>query len=105
MIEIRDPDTYVRPIYAGNALATVQADGQGPRMLTVRPTAFRKAVDQETSAPVAAVSEEELQAAQQAAAASEWIDEDLRDSGAHRGCNCSGPPRPLCVGVCRQSVP
>ena len=34
-IEVQGPDTFVRPIYAGNALATVKCTGDGPRMLTV----------------------------------------------------------------------
>ncbi|GAX74201.1 hypothetical protein CEUSTIGMA_g1650.t1 [Chlamydomonas eustigma] len=41
VVQVVDKDTFVRPIYAGNALATVQYISQeGPRVLTVRPSAF-----------------------------------------------------------------
>lgn len=82
VLEIRDADTFVRPIYAGNALATVKALGQGPRLLTVRPTAFAAAPASGGSATVEAVSADELTAAQQAAGGSEWVGEDVRKSGA-----------------------
>lgn len=39
VIAIESADIFVRPIYAGNALATVQASGS-PIVLTLRPTAF-----------------------------------------------------------------
>jgi electron transfer flavoprotein alpha subunit len=40
--EVVDADTFVRPIYAGNALATVQSS-DGTKVITVRGTAFAAA--------------------------------------------------------------
>ncbi|MDO6459690.1 FAD-binding protein [Granulosicoccaceae sp. 1_MG-2023] len=39
IIRVEDADTFVRPIYAGNALATVRSDDP-VKVITVRPTAF-----------------------------------------------------------------
>lgn len=39
IVKIESPDTFVRPIYAGNALATVQT-GEKIKVMTVRTTAF-----------------------------------------------------------------
>lgn len=39
IIEVVSADTFVRPIYAGNALETVQSS-DGKKVITVRPTAF-----------------------------------------------------------------
>ncbi|KAL4435030.1 hypothetical protein ABPG77_003855 [Micractinium sp. CCAP 211/92] len=78
--QILDPSTFVRPIYAGNALATVRTLGSGPCLLTVRATAFAPAPPSGGSAPVEPVEAEELTAAQEAAGGSEWVGEDVRKS-------------------------
>lgn len=51
VIEIQEHNKYVRPIYAGNALATVTS--QDPiQVMTIRPTAFEKAKKGATQAPL-----------------------------------------------------
>jgi electron transfer flavoprotein alpha subunit len=42
IIEVVSPDTFVRPIYAGNALETIQS-ADAKKIITVRPTAFKAA--------------------------------------------------------------
>jgi electron transfer flavoprotein alpha subunit len=44
VIAVESADTFVRPIYAGNALETVQA-AVSPLFITIRPTAFDSAGD------------------------------------------------------------
>lgn len=44
IVEVVSPDTFVRPIYAGNALETVQSS-DAKKVITVRPTAFAAAAD------------------------------------------------------------
>ena len=55
-VQIVSPDTFVRPIYAGNAMATVQSADK-VKVVTVRPTNF-KAVATGGSAPVETVGGE-----------------------------------------------
>ncbi|MGR7919998.1 electron transfer flavoprotein subunit alpha/FixB family protein [Zobellella denitrificans] len=51
VIAIEAPDTFVRPIYAGNAIATVQSL-DAIKVLTVRATAFEAVVPGEQAAPI-----------------------------------------------------
>ena len=44
IVKVESPDTFVRPIYAGNALETVQT-GEAIKVITVRATAFDKVGD------------------------------------------------------------
>ena len=44
IVEVVSPDTFVRPIYAGNALETIQSS-DAKKVITVRPTAFDAAAN------------------------------------------------------------
>ena len=55
VIAVDSPDTFKRPIYAGNAIATVQSSDD-KKVLTVRPTGFDAAAAEGGSAEVASVA-------------------------------------------------
>ncbi len=55
VLSVESADTFTRPIYAGNAIATVKSS-DGKKVLTVRGTAFEKAAAEGGSAAVEAVS-------------------------------------------------
>lgn len=55
IIGVKSEDTFVRPIYAGNALATVKSE-DAIKVVTVRPTAFDKAAAEGGSAAVSAAA-------------------------------------------------
>jgi electron transfer flavoprotein alpha subunit len=57
IIEVLGVDTFVRPIYAGNALATVQSASDAIKILTVLSTGFDTAAFTEASAPIELVKE------------------------------------------------
>ncbi len=51
IIKVNDPDTFVRPIYAGNALATVKSSDK-KKCITIRPTSFDPAATSGGSAEI-----------------------------------------------------
>jgi electron transfer flavoprotein alpha subunit len=51
VLSVEGPDTFTRPIYAGNAIATVKSK-DAKKVITVRTTAFEKATPEGGSAPV-----------------------------------------------------
>jgi electron transfer flavoprotein alpha subunit len=55
IISIEDQDTFKRPIYAGNAVATVQST-EKLKLITVRTTAFEKAKESSSQAEVKEIS-------------------------------------------------
>jgi len=54
ILSVEDADTFTRPIYAGNAIATVKSS-DAKKVLTVRGTAFAKAATEGGSAAIEAV--------------------------------------------------
>ena len=56
ILSVESADTFTRPIYAGNAIATVQAPAGAKLVLTVRGTAFAKAEREGGSGTVEAVT-------------------------------------------------
>jgi len=73
IIEIKSPDTFVRTIYAGNALSTVKCN-ESVKVFTVRGTSFEAAGMEGGSA-----TSEEV-AASSAVGMSEWLEQTLSKS-------------------------
>jgi len=78
IVEVVSPDTFVRPIYAGNALETVQSS-DAKKVITVRPTAFAAAAEG-GSAPVETVTAGD--AAKSAFVSEEMVKSDRPELGA-----------------------
>jgi electron transfer flavoprotein alpha subunit len=78
IIEVVSADTFVRPIYAGNALETVQS-ADAKKVITVRPTAFAAAAEG-GSAPVESVAGAE--APKTAFVSEEMVKSDRPELGA-----------------------
>lgn len=73
VVEVESEDTFVRPIFAGNALATVQSS-DGIKVITVRATAFEKAAAEGGSAAVESVDPADD------AGVSSFVSQDLTES-------------------------
>jgi len=75
VIEVKDESTFVRPIYAGNALSTVQSHDD-VKVLTIRPTAFDKAATEGGSASVSAVEGVDVAST----GLTRWLSEEVKQS-------------------------
>ena len=73
IIGIESPDTFIRTIYAGNAIATVQSS-DAKKVLTVRPTAFKAAEINSDACEVEKINPDIIPAV------SEYVSEELTKS-------------------------
>ena len=73
IIGIESPDTFIRTIYAGNAIATVQSS-DAKKVLTVRPTAFQTAKIKPDACEVEKINPDNIPAV------SEYVSEELTKS-------------------------
>lgn len=73
IIKVKDEDTFVRPIYAGNALATVKST-DSVKLITVRSSAFDAAATGSGAASVEDAADPKTEAQ------SEWISESITKS-------------------------
>ena len=80
IVEVVSPDTFVRPIYAGNALEMVQSS-DAKKVVTVRPTGFAAAAEG-GSAPVESVAGSD--AARTTFVGEEMVKSDRPELGAAR---------------------
>jgi len=71
--EVKDASTFVRPMYAGNAMATVEST-DAVKVITMRPTSFEKAATSGGSATASAME------APAAAGLSQWLSEEVKKS-------------------------
>ncbi|SEQ95509.1 MULTISPECIES: electron transfer flavoprotein subunit alpha/FixB family protein [Pseudomonas] len=74
IISVESPDTFKRPIYAGNAIATVQSSAP-VKVITVRATGFDPVAAEGSSAAIEAVS------SVQDAGISRFVNEELATTG------------------------
>jgi electron transfer flavoprotein alpha subunit len=73
IIGVESKDTFIRTIYAGNAIATVQSS-DAKKVLTIRPTAFKPATSSDNACEVEVISPDNLPNT------SEYINEELTKS-------------------------
>ena len=73
IVAVESADTFIRTIYAGNAIATVQTS-DAKKVLTVRPTAFKAATTDSNECEVAKINAENIPSI------SEFVGEELTKS-------------------------
>jgi electron transfer flavoprotein alpha subunit len=73
IIGVESPDTFVRTMYAGNAIATVQSSDE-KKVLTIRPTAFQSCKITENACEISIIDPQNIPAI------SEFVGEELTKS-------------------------
>ena len=73
IIGVESPDTFIRTIYAGNAIATVQSSDE-KKVLTIRPTAFQSCKITENACEISIIDPQNIPAI------SEFVGEELTKS-------------------------
>jgi len=73
IVSVEAPDTFIRPIYAGNAMMTVKAT-DAKKVITVRPTSFQAVAAEGGSASVDTLDVGDL------SSLSEFVSEELSES-------------------------
>jgi electron transfer flavoprotein alpha subunit len=76
IISVKGADTFVRPIYAGNALATVKSNDP-VKVITVRTTAFEKAKESGSESEIVAAPNE-LNG--ESKVVPEWLKDEVKES-------------------------
>jgi electron transfer flavoprotein alpha subunit len=77
IIGIQDPNVFIRPIYAGNAIATVKT--KDPiKVITVRGTAFPPATIDDSNASSSVITE--VAPESEKPTLSEWVSEEIKQS-------------------------
>mmetsp|Transcript_5859 Transcript_5859/g.10433 ORF Transcript_5859/g.10433 Transcript_5859/m.10433 type:complete len:323 (+) Transcript_5859:1331-2299(+) len=74
VLEVKNAETFLRPMYAGNALQTVVSSST-PKILTIRATAFEKLPDKATASPIDEVSPDLVPRS-----TVEWVSEEIAKS-------------------------
>lgn len=97
VVQIVDPNTYVRPIYAGNALSTVKYVHEGVHMVLVRPSNFPSTTAQQSNAKIVQVGQDALAAVSSLNAKAKVLGQEVRVSerpelGSARVVVCGGRP-------------
>lgn len=72
VIDIKSESTFVRPIYAGNAIATVEST-DATKLLTIRPTSFE-------AAPEGGNASVETASVESPSSSTEWVKDELSKS-------------------------
>ena len=80
VVEVIDASTFVRPIYAGNALETVQSSDR-PKVITVRPTTFKAVAADGGSAQVETIQTKPASAHQAKFVSDEVVKSDRPELG------------------------